>query len=234
MKRYTENQIRRTLLKYDLRQTGVEVANGTVLSMVETVDAYSLLDRLIERGDERYRTLRFPYWAEIWPASVALSRWLWSGRAPQPRAVALELGCGTGLVGVALARLGWQVESTDFVEDALIFAAHNARANRVEALHRVGYLDWSHPVGEPTDCIVASDVAYEKKSQPYLGRAVRRLLRPGGQLYISDPRRPASQPFLASLERQGYAHRVEQVEVHWRALGHVVDIHAFTRPPLPA
>ena len=230
MKRYTDRQIRRTLLKYDLLESEIEVAGDMVLRMAETADAYSLLDRLIEREDGQNRVVRFPYWAEIWPASLALSRWFAASRPEPPEQVAVELGCGAGLVGVALARMGWKVESTDFVEDALIFASHNARLNRVEARHSVGYLDWSHPVGKPTDCIVASDVAYERKSQPYLGRVLRRLLQPGGRLYISDPRRPASQPFFRSLESQGYAHQLDQIAVSWRSLDHLVDIHTFRKP----
>ena len=230
MKRYAERQIRRTLLKYELREIDIEVAEGVMLRLVETEDTYSLLDRLIEREDGQNRVTRFPYWAEIWPASLALSRWFTLAQPEQPAGVTVELGCGAGLVGVALAWLGWQVESTDFVEDALIFAAHNARINRVETRHRVGYLDWSHPVGKPTDCIVASDVAYEKKSQPYLGRVLRRLLLPGGRFYVSDPRRPASQPFFASLESQGYAHQIDGITVFWRSLEHVVDIHTFVKP----
>ncbi|MFC1525285.1 methyltransferase [Candidatus Latescibacterota bacterium] len=230
MKRYSQRQIRRTLLKYDLRETEVELVEGVVVKMAETADAYSLLDRLIEQEDGFNRTTRFPYWAEIWPASLALSRWLHRARVTPPAKVVLELGCGVGLVGVALARLGWRVESTDFVEDALIFATHNADINGVTPRHRVAYLDWSHPVGEPTDCVVASDVAYEKKSQPYLARVMRRLLVPGGRLYISDPKRPASQPFFASLERLGYDHQIDGIGVHWRSLEHVVDIHTFTRP----
>lgn len=230
MKRYSGRQIRRTLLKYDLRKTDIEVADGIVLHMVETEDAYSLLDRLIEREDGQNRVTRFPYWAEIWPASLALSQWFARDTPEAPSGTAVELGCGAGLVGVCLARLGWAVESTDFVEDALVFAAHNARLNRVESRHSVGYLDWSHPVGKPTDCIVASDVAYEKKSQPYLARVLRRLLLPGGRFYISDPGRPASQPFFASLENQGYAHHQDDMSVTWRSLDHRVDIHTFIKP----
>ncbi len=229
VKRYSRRHISRTLRKYDTKEVDVGIDDDLKLSMVETTDAYELLDRLIEQEQEsgtRDRVTRFPYWAEIWPASLALSRWL--ALAEQPPARALELGCGLGLVGVTLASLGWMVEATDFVEDALVFAAHNAERNGVGSRHTVSYLDWSHPVGTPNPVLVGSDVAYEKSLHPYLQRTVRGLLAPGGRFILSDPGRPAARPFLEAMARAGYDHRQDQIEVQWNALDHAVDIHIFT------
>jgi len=230
VKHYSRRQIQRTLRKFDTREAAVEVTDDVALRMVEIADAYALLDRLLEREDPQDPVTRFPYWAEIWPASLALARWFLSVRPPPPTGITLELGCGMGLVGVALAKLGWRVQATDFVEDALVLSTLNARNNRVASQHQVSYLDWKHPVGAPTDCVVASDVAYEKQAHPYLARVIGRLLLPGGRLYMSDPRRPVSQTFFATLECQGYSHEVESVSVRWRSLGHEVDIHRFVRP----
>lgn len=87
--------------------------------MIEVEDAYSLLDRMIEQEGRLHRVERFPYWAELWPASLALSRWFCQVDDLPRVDRALELGCGIGLVGITLAHLGWNVEATDFVEDAL-------------------------------------------------------------------------------------------------------------------
>lgn len=230
MKRYSSRLIQRTLRKYDTTIVDVRLAEGLSLSMVETADAFALLDKLIEQeaADGRDRVTRFPYWAEIWPAAVALSRWFVGAAAAPARA--LELGCGLGLVGVTLARLGWMVEATDFVEDALLFSTHNAERNGAGSRHTVSYLDWSHPVGSPEMVIVGSDVAYEKSLHPYLLRTVRALLAPGGQFIISDPGRPAARPFIESMRRAGFEHRADQVNVQWKALDHAVDIHTFIRP----
>ena len=230
MKRYSSTHIRRTLKKYDTKNVDVDIAGDMRLSMLETTDPYALLDRLIEQeqADGRDKVIRFPYWAEIWPAALALSRWFVS--TSQPPEKALELGCGLGLVGVTLARLGWTVEATDFVEDALVFTAHNAARNGVGGRHIVSYLDWSHPVGTPGPVLVGSDVAYEKSLHPYLMRTVRALLVPGGRLILSDPGRPAARPFLEAMSRAGYDHRTDQVPVTWNSLEHRVDIHTFIRP----
>jgi predicted nicotinamide N-methyase len=231
VKRYSSRQITRTLKKYDITEVEVVLDEDLRLSMVETADAYALLDRLIEQEEKeggRNRVTRFPYWAEIWPAALALSKWFTKLALPPERA--LELGCGLGLVGVTLARLGWTVDATDFVEDALVFTAHNAERNGAGSRHTVSYLDWSHPVGTPSPVLVGSDVAYEKILHPYLQRTVRALLAPGGRLIVSDPGRPAARPFIESMARAGYEHRQEQVEVTWNALDHHIDIHTFIRP----
>ncbi|MFA6108741.1 MAG: hypothetical protein WDA75_08230 [Candidatus Latescibacterota bacterium] len=230
MKRYTVREIRRTLAKYDLQTTLVPVAEGRVVEVVEARDAYSLLDQLVAREELGHRTERFPYWAEVWPAGVALARWFHAAGLPRPATPVLELGCGLGLVGISLALLGWETESTDFVEDALILTAHNARLTRTALRHRVGYLDWAQPVGTPTLCVAGSDLAYEKRNHPLLAGVLRELLLPGGTFYLSDPQRPAARAFVELLRERGYSHEVETVLQPWKSLEHRVDIHRFVRP----
>ena len=204
---------------------------GMALSILEIADPYGLLDRLLERQESMlYRAVRFPYWAEIWPASVALSSWMISKQIEPTQGAVKELGCGLGVVGVALACQGLEVEATDFVEDALMFASHNAGRNGVSPFHRVSYLDWSHPVGSMSDCLIGSDVTYEKQSHQYLYRVVRKLLAPGGRLYLRDPQRPVARPFFVSLEKAGFEHSFETRSVQWGSMKHDVDIHVFVKP----
>ncbi len=227
MKRYSPRQLKRTLGKYDTRETTVAVGTGLELTIVETVDAYALLDRLLDREPDSHP--RFPYWAEVWPAALGLSRWLFERRLPAVDAV--ELGCGLGLVGITLARLGWRVEATDYVEDALIFTTHNAVRNRAGPGHQVAYLDWRHPVGKPRECLVASDIAYEPRDHPNLNRLLKSLLKPGGRLYLSDPRRPVAANFISGLRDRGFDHSRETVAVRWRGQEQGIDIHVLTSPP---
>jgi predicted nicotinamide N-methyase len=229
---YPPARVRRALRKYALVEQQLAVAPGMDLRLLAVDDAYSLLDRMVEQEARALqRAERYPYWAEVWPAAVGLARWFCTSGAAPPPASALELGCGLGLVGIVLARLGWQVEATDFVEDALVFATRNAVANQVAARHRVGYLDWANPTGEPAPCVVASDVLYEPKNHRHLLRVLQHLLEPGGWFFTSDPGRAPAPGFLGLLTAAGYQHTPHRVELCWQGFPHVVDIHALRKPP---
>ena len=230
MKRYGDRQIRRTLSKYNTRQVRRPLAAGCDLQMTEVGDVNVLLDSMIEREGRLQGVDRFPYWAELWPTALAMAQWFCHAEEPIPRGWACELGCGLGLVGIALAKLGWRVEATDFVEDALIFAAHNAQLNRAQHNHRVAYLDWRNPVGEPHECLVGSDIIYEKKNHRYLERILRKLLLPGGRFYLGDPQRKDAGDFVSQLVAQGYSQRRETRVETWNSVEHQVAIYVFTKP----
>ena len=230
MRRYSDRQIRRTLSKYDTRQVCRTLATGCELQMTAVGDVDALVDRMIEREGRLQRVERFPYWAELWPTALAMAQWFCRAEEPIPRGWACELGCGLGLVGIALAKLGWRVEATDFVEDALVFAAHNARLNGVQHNYRVAYLDWRNPGGEPRECWVGSDIVYEKKNHRYLERILRKLLLPGGRFYLGDPQRKDAADFVARLVAQGYSQRRETHVETWNSVEHQISIYVFTKP----
>ena len=230
MKHYGDRQIRRTLSKYDTQQVRCTLAPGCELQLTAIRDIDALVDRMIEREGRLQRVDRFPYWAELWPTALAMARWFCRAEEPIPSGWTGELGCGLGLVGIALARLGWRVEATDFVEDALIFAAHNARLNGVQHNHRVNYLDWRNPVGGPCECLVGSDIVYEKKNHRYLERILRKMLRPGGRFYLADPQRKDADAFVARLVAQGYGQRREIRAETWNSVEYQVAIYVFTKP----
>lgn len=230
MKHYGDRQIRRTLSKYDTRQVSRTLATGCELQMTAVGDVDALVDRMIEREGRLQRVERFPYWAELWPTAWAMAQWFCRAEEPISSGWTGELGCGLGLVGIALAQLGWRVEATDFVEDALIFAAHNARINRVGHNHRVAYLDWRNPVGTPCECLVGSDIVYEKKNHRYLERVLHELLLPGGRFYLGDPQRKDAAAFVSRLVAQGYSQRRETCVETWNSVEYQVTIYVFTKP----
>ncbi|NKB67219.1 MAG: hypothetical protein GKR89_09170 [Candidatus Latescibacteria bacterium] len=230
MRSYSPRQERRALAKFTTQQRLLVVAPGLDLQLLEIVDPYSLLDRMVEQEAQNKRVERYPYWAELWPTSFGLAHWFCRTGVAPPGGWTRELGCGLGLVGISLALLGWRVEASDFIEDALIFAHCNARRNGVAHRHRVSYLDWRNPVGAPGSCMVASDVVYEKQNHPYLRRLLRDLLEPGGTFYLGDPGRPLAAPFIGDLQRLGYDHRAEQCTFDWQGRSTTIDIHILQKP----
>lgn len=229
MRRFSQKQIQRTISKYTTVENKWDLSKAVSLKIAEVADTYEMLDRMVENEGRMVRIDRFPYWAEVWPASLALARWLCERTLPIGSGWTRELGCGLGVAGLALAALGWKVEATDYVEDALVFATYNAQNNRLSDRHRVAYLDWSNPVGKACDCLIASDVVYEKKNHVYLNRVLRTLLKPGGRFYLSDPQRRSAERFVEMLLKQSYTHRVETVMQRLGSINYQVNIHEFMK-----
>jgi predicted nicotinamide N-methyase len=170
---------------------------------------------------------RFPYWAELWPSSLALARFL-VRRGVAGGTETLELGCGMGLVGVTAAVLGGRVTFSDFDRDALAFASANHALN-LGLPGRTLELDWrSPPEGLSARLVLASDVLYERRFlDPFLG-TLRRVLAPGGVALVAEPGRRIAEGTVERLEAEGYRRELHLEED--RPKGHCVWIHELLAP----
>src|SRR5688572_877598 len=161
---------------------------GRALRLLRPRDAEALLD---EAAFEREEFL--PYWAELWPSSLALARAI-AGRALRGRRT-LELGCGLGLPSIAAALAGGRVLATDWSPEAVAATARNAERNgaQIETL----VCSWTAPEpllqGAPWDLVLASDVLYEARNGDVLLELLPRL---GPEVWLADPGRTTAAPFL--------------------------------------
>jgi predicted nicotinamide N-methyase len=171
----------------DLVEEVVAIA-GRDLALLRPRDAEALLD---EDAFEHEEFL--PYWAELWPSSLALAR------VVAPRALhgarTLELGCGLGLPSIAAALAGGRVLATDWSKEAVAMTATNAERNgaRLETL----VCSWTAPEPllerAPWDLILASDVLYEARNGDVLLDLLPRL---GSDVWLADPGRKPAERFL--------------------------------------
>ena len=166
--------------------------NGRDLRLLRPRDAEALLD---EEAFEREEYL--PYWAELWPSSLALARAI-GGRALRG-ARTLELGCGLGLPSIAAALAGGRVLATDWSAEAVAMTAANAERNGagVETL----VCSWTAPelllARAPWDLVLASDVLYEARNGDVLLELLPQL---GGEVLLADPGRPPASRFLEAAQ----------------------------------
>ena len=106
-----------------------------------------------------------PYWAELWPAAIALAEAL-----PEVRGLrVVELGCGLGVTSLAAAARGAHVKATDWSADAIELLRRNAERNGLVLDAEVR--DWRKPWAEHFDLALAADVLYERRNvEPVLAR----------------------------------------------------------------
>jgi predicted nicotinamide N-methyase len=159
------------------------------------------------------RDERLPYWAELWPSARALAEAL-AGRPLAGRRV-LELGCGVGLPAVVALAAGADVLATDWYPEALLFARRNSLRATGRILPTL-LVDWRAPPAElvaraPFDLVVGADLLYEPRNGRALAALMPRLLPPGGEALIADPRRPDAAYLLDPLRAAGWAHAQQDV-----------------------
>jgi predicted nicotinamide N-methyase len=177
----------------DITVQRVRVPGGDVF-LVRPVDWEQL------RHEEGGAGRPVPYWATPWPSGAVLAGAL-AEDPPAAGARVLEIGCGLGLPSVVAARAGAQVLATDGSSDAVAFAAHSLALNELEG--EVAQVDWAEQgdalsARGPWDLVLAADVLYLKANVELALELVPRLVAPGGEVRLADPRRAGTRDFLAA------------------------------------
>lgn len=194
--------------EFDLTELETAVT-GEPVTLLRPRSAEALISEEDFERDER-----LPYWADLWPSAQRLADVV--ARMPGEGRTLLELGCGLGLVAIAALRAGWDVLATDYYEDALRFARVNAWRT-VGVPLRARHLDWRslpNDLGE-FDCVVASDVLYERPYAALVAYVIARTLAPHGEALVADPGRVAADAFVHEAEARGLA--VERIgPFEWR------------------
>ncbi len=128
-----------------------------------------------------------PFWAFAWAGGQALARYLLDHPGIVEDKRALDVGAGSGLVGIAAAMAGAaRVEATDIDEFAFAAIALNAAENKVAIEARTEAL-----VGrdEGWDVVLAGDISYERDMAASLTDWLNALARRGAVVLIGDPGR---------------------------------------------
>ena len=187
--------------RYPLRQEIIQLANRNIAITV-VVDPDQFLDELSK--EENDGALRLPYWAYLWPSSIALARHLDHMDSLESQRV-LEIGCGFGLSGIVASQGGANVLFTDYEQDALLFAQHNALKN--SAIDGISFvqMDWSAPCfkGRFTR-ILAADVVYEEKNWNPILALIQDYLALDGTAIIAEPNRANADGFFDLLKCHGF------------------------------
>jgi predicted nicotinamide N-methyase len=129
-----------------------------------------------------------PYWAYAWAGGAVLARYILN----HPQSVAgrrvLDLGAGSGLVGIAAAKAGASaVIAAEIDRNGVAAIGLNAAANSVE----ITIVDKDITKGPPpaVDLVLAGDVFYGREVALRVIPFLDRCLAAGIDVLVGDPRR---------------------------------------------
>jgi len=146
------------------------------------------------------------YWGELWPAAVALADAIFAGAIPIPpdAGPVLEVGCGTGLVSIALALRGANVVASDREYRALRLTEENARRNGVAEKVSTTRIDWKERTGRRHALIIAGDCLYQADACWQLAAFLRDSLDgAAARAYVVDPDRWSARNFGFQAQEAG-------------------------------
>jgi predicted nicotinamide N-methyase len=149
-----------------------------------------------------------PYWSSWWGGGVALARWVLDHPAPVAGKSVLDVGAGSGLVGIAAAKAGAaRVLAVDVDRYAVAATRLNAAANGVEIEARCG--DGLEGAAPDVDVVLVGDLFYEPALAARTSAFLERCIARGIAAYVGDPGR-ASLPrarlrLIAEYESADYA-----------------------------
>ena len=119
----------------------------------------------------------------------SLHPWIQRLLARHPGATVADLGTGTGVVACTLAKFGCNVRAIDHSPDMLAIALERAKSDGVDSRiqfdlgdgERLPYEDASF------DAVTIQGVLHHLPDNGPILREASRILKPGGELYISEP-----------------------------------------------
>ena len=211
------------LTRFDVTTTEVDIGDDR-FAIVHPKNAEELIDEAAFNRDER-----LPYWADVWPSSIALARAI---RAMNGTGLSLlELGCGVGLVAAVALRAGFDVTASDYYDDSLAFTRLNASQNGLRE-PKVMHLDWRQlPHAIPAfDLVVGADVLYERAYGPVVARTIATTLAEKGRALIADPGRVGAPAFFSALHDVGLKHvGANVVAIPLNGREHSITVHEMAR-----
>jgi predicted nicotinamide N-methyase len=170
-------------------QAHMRVAPAPSLPEIRLYTAHpaSGLWRLVDRGEAGGDPP--PYWAYHWAGGLALARYILDRPATVAGLRVLDLGAGSGVVGIAAAKAGArEVVAADIDCNAIAAIALNAAANDVI----VETVRDNLTAGAPPkmDVIAVGDLFYEQELAVRVTSFLDNCLAAGIKILIGDPGRP--------------------------------------------
>ena len=143
----------------------------------------------------------FPFWAKLWPSSIALIQFLQTKSDLIKGKTVLEIGAGIGLPSFFIAGKAKSIQVTDYALDAVELMYKNIahlNLDNVQAFR----LDWNKvPKGIKPEVLILSDVNYNPNEFDPLIALIKELVASGTLVILSTPQRIMASPFVNALQQ---------------------------------
>jgi len=154
----------------------------------------------------------FPYWAKVWPSSIALHNVLQKHPSLIRDKTVLELGAGIGLPSLMMAGITNSIQISDYNLDAVELLRKNIEHLELENAEALK-LDWNAlPETIHPEVIILSDVNYDPTQFETLTKLIERFLHQGSTIILSTPQRIMASSFVLALSTLIIADYVELVD----------------------
>jgi predicted nicotinamide N-methyase len=164
----------------------------------------------------------FPYWAKVWPASLALCTFI----ADQPHFIqnkkVLELAAGLGLPSLLSSQLATEVICSDYINEAVETMQTSIEHNKLLNVHSQ-LLDWNHlPADLKTDILLLSDINYDPEVFESLFQLIEQFIKAGTTILLATPQRIMAKPFIEQLMK--YCLLQKEIEVNEKGMKTICSV----------
>ena len=197
----------------------IELEKGFSLYLPDTL----LVKKTFEQLSEIDEDTPFPFWAKIWPSSIALIQFLTENANWINGKRVLELGAGIGQPSLKMAHLAKEVIVSDYSKDAVELMkkniAHLALTN-TQAIQ----LDWNKmDYAIQADTILLSDINYDAFEFDSLLQVIEHYIEMGATILIATPLRLMGAPFIESVQK--YIQSVYKQTI--AEFDNLVEVHVY-------
>ncbi len=138
-------------------------------------------------------------------------------RRPLQGLVAVDVGCGGGLVSEPLARMGAAVTGLDAAPESIAIARRHAEAQGLAIAYETGEVGpFAEAQAGRFDLATALEVVEHVADVGAFLRALRTLLRPGGLLLFSTPNRTLASLAIVKVGAEYVARALPRGAHDWR------------------
>ena len=199
--------------------TLVEFPGGLQLHVPDPDQVKPIYDQLIASNPDTV----FPFWAKIWPSSLALTSFLQKETQLIRSKHVLEIGAGIGLPSFSISREASTLVISDYSTEAVALMEKNIEYLVLQHAKAI-YLDWNHfPSDLTADTVLFSDINYEPEQFEALLTLIKQLLNKGATVIIATPERISAVAFAVKLEPYVTSSVLETVETAHQTM----DIRIF-------